>query len=557
MDLSFNFGGKQSISTQPIQPTTHQPTTKHQPQLTKKKLLVAHGESHPACVASMRTAFGVLGIEVEYLPVAFFPMRYDSCSQKYLPLAFELATNRIAGRNVDAFFVCGIPADGAQSFLPFNKPIVLLVDNFFEANRLHPNAVFEWASDLAAMLQDKSRFVVATHEPYWHYHTRYLTRLQVPVIPWFNFELAQADVKDQNWSKTAGPQQRDRKFLSNLILFNLRRSKARYLPEQLIEQVNKSETLKSSGLHTSNMWEYDSETIFELSQARAIVTFPYFVCSGQFLEFYQMNIPVYIPSFELWDELSLHTLGWQEIWAMTSILGPPPDIACLGNPCLNFKHYRKTWFRLSASMYPGVQFFDNATDLVAKILSANFTRIREQMTQHSARQQETATAAWRVQLTRLLTQNELDETAGSTNSDASGSVKLTHAELTHNYTENVKKGWPLLATGLPFNKELFPCGGCESIQTASSGTELFYLGSERGNCSLVNTPYIMSRIDQYKKAVGVGLDHPLYSEAQNPDHESNASAPFGLKFALSDSSVCSADRMAEIIEEAKSMNGFY
>jgi hypothetical protein len=168
-----------------------------------------------------------------------------------------------------------------------------------------------------------------------------------------------------------------------------------------LQALNESGELHKRSIYPTLLnWRFNREDVYELSQFKAVVFMTYFPVCSNFIELYRMNVPIFVPSYRMWNVT--HRWSFNQM-QMASIVPPPPDMACLGNPTQNLDHFGKTWDQLTDyALFPFVQTFDSWEDLADKIIASNFTRIREQMDRENELQTPIAEVFWRRNLEKLL-----------------------------------------------------------------------------------------------------------------------------------------------------------
>ena len=291
---------------------------------------------------------------------------------------------------VDAFLVSyALPT--SLAFLPFDRPILLVVPVRYETGAASPDAWRQWTLALTALGRHHDRFVIAANSVFDRKYVQYFTGLpddRVLYMP--SYCSVDESYRPRN---DAG------------VLIAPRRA-----VRTLVNDVEAAFAKHGQGLKARSLAKaYDQYTMDQLAQHVAIVFLPYTVSVMTFFELYRMNIPLLVPSKRLMIEWHLqHNLLSEMTWpappGQPSPLPPAPGYEHWPDPN-NSTDVRSLDFWLSfADMYTfkHLIYFDSINDLVAKATalhaSNGWLKISADMAATNARQLRSLALMWQTQL---------------------------------------------------------------------------------------------------------------------------------------------------------------
>jgi len=264
---------------------------------------------------------------------------------------------------VDAF-VTSYALPASLAYLPFDRPVLLIVTIRYEVTVADPDAWRAWTAALQALGRRRhSRFVIAANNMYDVKYVQYFTGLtddQVVYMP-----------SHCHVSASYAPQ-------TNAGLLIMPR---RVAPPRLVPDIKAAFDREGNGLSAHWMAElYPHYTMDELAQHRAIIFVPYTVSVMTFFEVYRMNIPTFVPSKKLLIEWHLqHGLLTEMTWPLPSGAGSPvppfPAHAHWPDPNNDTSVASLTFWLDFADLYTFEHLieFDDLDDLVAKARSMDET----------------------------------------------------------------------------------------------------------------------------------------------------------------------------------------
>ena len=292
---------------------------------------------------------------------------------------------------VDAFLVSyALPT--SLAFLPFDRPILLVVPVRYETGAASPTAWRDWTRALTALGRGHDRFVIAANSVFDRKYVQYFTGLpddRVLYMPSYCSVAA-------SYSPRPGAD----------ILIAPRRA----VPT-IVANVEAAFAKHGVGLTARSLTKaYDEYTMDQLAQQHvAIVFLPYTVSVMTFFELYRMNMPLLVPSKRLMIEWHLR----HNLLSELTYPAPPGQPSPLP-PAFGYEHWpdpnnstdvRSLDFWLSyADVYTfsHLTYFDSVDDLVAKAralhVSNGWRGISEAMAAANARQLRSLTRMWRTQL---------------------------------------------------------------------------------------------------------------------------------------------------------------
>lgn len=215
------------------------------------------------------------------------------------------------------------------------------------------------------------------------------------------------------------------------------------------------------------------------------------------------------------------------------------------------------WLQDHHTLQP-IQVFHSVADLKEKLKKSNFTKIREEMRAANALAREEIINAWLINLDRLGLLSEKNKNT---------SLHSPHNGSKSEYVDAVQRNWPLHWP--PEANQSLPCDPECTWDYMGASHNL-----EREYCTLINTSYVLRRIQEYAKVVGldIGLDsQELSSENKNitypgfpglklpwppdkhPPANNSLEREFYMRFSLDPKLRCTEAQLQAIVTDAKNM----
>jgi hypothetical protein len=256
---------------------------------------------------------------------------------------------------IDAFFV-SYAGPSSLAFLPFDRPILLLLTIRYEVSVTDPLKWAEYTRALVELGRHHPRFVIAANNVFDRKYVQYFTGLndaQVLYLPSY------CEVKEKYAPVKGAP-----------LLIAPRRvgSKA------LVQSIKAEFAINGGGLNAT--WMADAYPRYEMGQLAthpAVIFLPYTISVMTFFELYRMNIPLLVPTRRLLAKWHVkHGLLAELTWPLASGAGSPlppaPQFAGWPDPNNDTDLAGLDFWLQHADLYTfeHVITFDSISDLVAK-----------------------------------------------------------------------------------------------------------------------------------------------------------------------------------------------
>jgi hypothetical protein len=216
---------------------------------------------------------------------AFLNERYGESAnlQPYVRMkpAFQLMA--FIWRHVDVF-VCSYVASDCEFFMPFNKSILIHIANPIPVSREHPVLWENLLENIARIKSQPHNLVVAASTHYFQHYLRYFqsSLVDIPYWPLIDMQLNAAyapALAEVLWG-------RNKDQPAACLLAELRRVAAEHGCPFLI----------------SNILDIHYGSLHELGRYHAVVVVPYQSSTCAWVEYYQLGLPLFVPSLALWQK---------------------------------------------------------------------------------------------------------------------------------------------------------------------------------------------------------------------------------------------------------------
>jgi hypothetical protein len=215
---------------------------------------------------------------------AFLNERYGKFAnlQPYVRMkpAFQLMA--LIWRHVDVF-VCSYVASDCEFFMPFNKSILMHVANPVPVAREHPILWENLFANIARIQSQRHNLVVSASTHYFQQYLRYFENSlgHIPYWPLIDMQLMPAyapALAEVLWG-------RNKDQPASCLLQELRRVAAD----------------QSCRYRITNILDLNYGSLQELGRYHAVVVVPYQSSTCAWVEYYQLGLPLFVPSLALWQ----------------------------------------------------------------------------------------------------------------------------------------------------------------------------------------------------------------------------------------------------------------
>ena len=287
-----------------------------------------------------------------------------------------------------------------ELFLPFDLPMIVQAPYGFELGRDLPQPGGEYYWDTVASWKAASRCatrgaspcktpkMMASQSPYDVQVMRYVTGaapLRLPChgsIQKVKYASANSD------AVTVAFGSRDYVDMRGLIETRNGRSWPWANASQIFAGIPGAKRFRFQELRTPFTFE-------QLSTQSAVVFIPYKPAVNFFLEIYEMNIPIFVPTPQLYAELDQqYRISFERIWCGGIPESNATDIKHRPNDTEIFEA-NKYWNSFADHYrYPHVVQFDSWLDLVQKLSAADFREISESMRAFNGKRKQFISKKW-------------------------------------------------------------------------------------------------------------------------------------------------------------------
>eukprot|EP01116_Phalansterium_solitarium_P014288 TRINITY_DN31871_c0_g1_i1.p1 TRINITY_DN31871_c0_g1~~TRINITY_DN31871_c0_g1_i1.p1 ORF type:complete len:515 (-),score=118.33 TRINITY_DN31871_c0_g1_i1:195-1739(-) len=284
-------------------------------------------------------------------------------------------------REVDAFFCSMVPAN-CELFLPFNKPIIMMLPVPLEFGRESPERFWELVNNVIKMSQDP-RVLFAANNLYHQMYVKYFTGLDIPLIPSY-CGYAESE-------RGYNPTRPEILLGGNYHVYGTQ--------ESFIDPLNV--LLNGTGMSIASLKGlYKHYTWDDVTQHKAIVNIPYCNSVMSYFEYYRVNMPMLFPSKKFIVEME----SWvrpRVYWRFT----PDPAEKFLDVPGPNEMYNPASiahWLQFSDwYQWPHIIYFDSLEDLADKIKTTDFKAVSDKMKEYNKQVHAETLQTWTSQFDRL------------------------------------------------------------------------------------------------------------------------------------------------------------
>ena len=293
--------------------------------------------------------------------------------------------------------VCSHPAALCEAWLPFNKSLLVLVTTNLELARESPARWEAWLRTIVAMAA-APRVVLAANNRYDQEYVRHFTGVQPLYLPTLaDYVTARwrgaDDGRDGGGGGGGGGGKQARPFL----MWRAHHEMGRTLLADLQRANADGARVEALDAAYPRGYEYA-----DVARHPGVVLVPYTKSTMSFFELYRLGIPLFAPSLQLllkW-ELAAAVMSERVYWRYA-----PSPLRSPTTPTPNSRtdrHALEHWLPLSDYyVYPHVQYFDSAPDLVEKLQSVDLVAVSAAMARHSREMRPAMHAKWRAVLDKL------------------------------------------------------------------------------------------------------------------------------------------------------------
>jgi len=292
----------------------------------------------------------------------------DPCPQRARRLFYEAYNNDKTFSNIDVIY-CSHPAANCELFMPFQKKLIIQNAQRIEFGRFDDgigwrkqfltnnsfNRWLEWFQNIKEISLISGNYVLANNL-YDVHHMQMFANVSAQYIPsWCGDSGASYSVKSKDY--LIGPYRNNIPPNHEIFLGLINMTKKSGFSLRFVRDVYP-----------------DGYSLKDLASHPALIFIPYTVSVISFIEYYRLNLPIFVPSQKL-------LLDWDNSFGICAerIYGHPPTVSnMLPNP--NIPKNLKYWIHfLDYYVFPHVQYFDDMDDLVDKLKSVNLSEVSSNM----------------------------------------------------------------------------------------------------------------------------------------------------------------------------------